>query len=119
MSLFEELKDLGVNVDEGLERVMEDEELYEMTLGMFVDSVKSNPVRLEDFDAGDLDVLVKQIHMLKGLTGNLAITPLFTRYTQVLEFLRDGQLEAAKEGFERILPTQTAIIDCIKHYMDV
>ena len=117
MSLFEELKDLGVDVDEGLERVMGDEDLYEMTLGMFIDSVNSNPVSLEDFDAGDLEELIRRIHMLKGLTGNLALTPLFTRYTQVLEFLREDQTEVAKAGFERISSIQAAIIDCIKHHV--
>lgn len=38
MRLFEELKDLGVDVEEGLERVMDDEPLYEMMLGMFIDT---------------------------------------------------------------------------------
>ena len=57
MSLFEELKELGVDVDEGLERVMEDESLYEMTLSMFIDSVNNNPIRPEDFDAYSLFIL--------------------------------------------------------------
>ena len=112
MSLFEELKELGVDVDEGLERVMEDESLYEMTLSMFIDSV-----RPEDFDADNIEEIIRRVHLLKGLSGNLAMTPLFTRYTQVLEFLRDGQREVAKAGFERIPAVQTAIIDCIKRYI--
>ena len=117
MSLFEELKELGVDVDEGLERVMEDKSLYEMTLSMFVDSVNNNPIRPEDFDADNIEELIRRVHLLKGLSGNLAMTPLFTRYTQVLEFLRDGQREVAKAGFERIPAVQTAIIDCIKRYI--
>lgn len=119
MSLLEELKDLGVNVDEGLERVMDDRELYVMTLGMFIDSVNDNPVSPEDFDGDDLETLIRRVHMLKGLTGNLGMTPLFTKYNQVLELLRNCRPDAAKAGFEGIPPIQSAIIECIKRYKDM
>lgn len=118
MSLLEELKDLGVNVDEGLERVMDDRELYVMTLGMFLDSVNDNPVSPEDFNGDDLEILIRRVHMLKGLTGNLGMTSLFSKYSQVLEFLRNNQPEVAKAGFERIVPMQSAITECIKSHMD-
>jgi hypothetical protein len=52
--------------------------------------------------------------MLKGVTGNLSITPLFMGYQKMLGLLRDGCAEAAKMEFERILPTQAQILDCIK-----
>ena len=44
MEFMEELKRLGVNVQEGVDRVVGDEALYQMMLGMFVDIVSSNPV---------------------------------------------------------------------------
>jgi len=118
MSLIESLKNLGADVDEGLERVMGDSSLYEMMLGMFVDSVRDNPVSPEDFDAADLDELIKTVHMLKGVTGNLAITPLFNGYNQALVLLRGGQAAQAKAEFERLLPVQGQIIDCIKREKD-
>ncbi len=81
MGLFDELKELGVDVNEGLERVMDDESLYETMLGMFVDKVGSDRIELKDFDAESLDELIGRVHMLKGLTGNLAMTPLFNGCT--------------------------------------
>ncbi len=119
MSLFEELKDLGVDVEEGLERVVDDEPLYEMMLGMYIDKVNSNPIAMEDFDADSLDTLISRVHMLKGLTGNLAMTPLFAGYLQMLDLLRTARPKEAAEEYERILPIQTAIIDCIKRHMSV
>ena len=116
MSLTEALKDLGVNVDEGLDRVMGDASLYEMLLGMFLDSVRDNPVSLEQFDSGDLDGLIKTIHMLKGVTGNLALTPLFNGYNQSLVLLREGKAAEAKAEFERLLPVQAKIVECIKEH---
>ena len=113
MNLIEELKNLGVNVDEGLERVMGDGSLYEMMLGMFVDAVRDNPVSAVDYDGANLDELIKRVHMLKGVTGNLALTPLFNGYNQSLILLRAGKAADAKAEFERLAPIQTEIIACI------
>jgi len=119
VSLFEELKELGVNVNEGLERVMDDEPLYETMLGMFVDKVNTNPIVTEDFNAKDLDGLIGRVHVLKGLTGNLALTPLFEGYVQILDFLRTDHATKAVKVYEQILPMQAAIIDCIRRYISV
>lgn len=116
MDLISELKDLGVDVNEGLERVMGDNSLYEMMLGMFISSVNDNPVNLSDFDAGSVDALIERIHMLKGVTGNLAITPLFDSYTGILGLLRTGKTAEAKEMFEKMCPVQVQIIDCINRH---
>lgn len=116
MALLEDLKALGANVTEGLDRVMGDSSLYEMMLGMFVTAVNDNPVSAADFDGGDVDGLIKRVHTLKGITGNLAITPLFLSYTEVLGFLRSGDVAQAKSQFEKLLPVQEKVLDCIKRY---
>lgn len=114
MSMIEELKGMGLDVDEGLDRVMGDEDLYAMMLGMFVDSVRDNPIQAEDFDKGDLDSLIKQVHTIKGVTGNLALTPLFNGYNEALTLLRAGNPKAAKAEYVKLVPIQADIIDCIK-----
>lgn len=119
MSFFEELKELGVNVEEGLERVMDDAPLYETMLGMFLDKVNDNPIAMEDFEAEDQETLIGRVHILKGVTGNLAMTPLFTGYLQMLDLLRTGHPKEAAKEYERILPAQAVVIECIKRNMDV
>lgn len=119
MGFLEELKELGVDVEEGLERVLDDEPLYETMLGMYIDKVNDNPIAMEDFDADSLDVLISRVHILKGLTGNLAMTPLFTGYLQALDLLRTGRPKEAAREYERLLPVQTAIMDCIKRHINV
>ena len=113
MSMINELKAMGLDVDEGLDRVMGDEDLYTMMLGMFVDSVRDNAIEASDFDKADLDGLIKRVHTLKGVTGNLAITPLFEGYNQALVLLRAGNAKAAKAEYEKLLPAQADILDCI------
>lgn len=116
MNYMEELKGLDVNIDEGLDRVMGDEDLYTMMLGMFLGTVEENSVTLEDFDNEDLDGLIRRIHSLKGTTGNLALTPLFTGYTEILGQLRAGQAAEGKADYEKLLPVQAAILDCIRRH---
>ena len=116
MDFFEELKSLDVNVDEGLERVMDDKDLYAMMLDMFVTAIDTTPIRPEDFDAGALDDLIAKVHTLKGTTGNLSIQPLFTRYTQALGLLREGKSAEAKAVYLELLPYQEKILDCIKKH---
>ncbi len=119
MSFFEELEELGVNVDEGLERVVDDESLYETMLGMYIEKVNSNPIAMEDFESDSLDELIRRVHILKGLTGNLAMTPLFEGYLLMLDLLRTARPKEAAKEYERILPVQTSIVNCIKRYMNV
>lgn len=116
MGLLEELKGLGVDVDEGLKRVMGDGSLYEMMLGMFISEADNDPVTAEDFDGADIKELTERVHKLKGITGNLSMNRLFTRYTEVLGLLRAGRPAEARAGFEQLLPLQTEIVDCIKRH---
>ena len=116
MSLIEELKNMGLEIDEGLNRVMGDASLYEMMLGMFVSSIQENPIRAEDFDGSDLDELIKSVHTLKGVTGNLALMPLFDGYTKSLTSLRAGQPKEAQAAFKELLPVQEEILSCINRH---
>ncbi len=115
MELLDELRGLGVNVDEGMDRVMGDRDLYEMMLGMFVDSVRDNPIAPSDFDGDDLEELIKSVHTLKGVTGNLSMITLFNSYAEALGMLRAGNAREAKTVYEKhITPVQEKVIDCIK-----
>lgn len=114
MSLMQELESLGVNTQEGLERVMNDEDLYVMMLGMFIDSVQSSAITLEEFDGASLGTLTDKVHTLKGTTGNLSLTPLFTRYEQTLSLLRGGEAAKAKALYQELLPIQNDILACIQ-----
>lgn len=116
MEYRNELESLGINVAEGIDRVMNDEDFYEMTLGIFVDTVNENRIALEDFAKDDLEDLIGQVHMMKGMTGNLSITPLYEGYMEVLGLLRGNKPKEAKAAMEKVLPVQEKIVECIaKH----
>ncbi len=111
--MLSELKDLGVNVEEGMKRLMNNEALYVKMLGKFLDAVGNSNV-MACFEAGDLETAVSKAHNLKGVTGNLSITPLYKGYTDVVALLRAGKPDEARQALEDILPIQEKIVACIK-----
>ncbi len=108
-NIFTELRDLGVDIDEGLKRFMNNEALYERMLGKFSDAAAKQNV-MECFEKGDLDGAVEKAHTLKGVTGNLSITPLYKGYTDIVALLRGGKPDEARKILEDLLPVQEKII---------
>lgn len=115
MSLLQELKGLGVNTDEGLQRMGGNSSLYERMLVKLKDMIKDSPVRM-DFDCNDYSDIVEAAHTIKGASGNLAVTPIYEFYSEFVKLLREKQPERAKEILEKALPVQNEIIDCIERY---
>lgn len=116
MDLLEELKTKGVNIEEGLERLAGNVSLYEKMLGKFLDLVEK--ISLEpDFDCNDYQDVIEKAHAIKGVTGNLSITPLYEAYTEIVLLLRKEQPEQAKLLLKKILPVQADIMDCIRKYI--
>lgn len=112
--MLNELKSLGVNVEEGMKRLMNNEALYVKMLGKFLDAVKNTNV-MACFESGDLEAAVSKAHNLKGVTGNLSITPLYKGYTDVVALLRAGKPDEARAALEELLPTQEKIVECINN----
>lgn len=117
MDLLEELKDLGVDVDDGIRRINGNEALYRRLLGSFVKTIKAQYVKA-DFDSTDCTETIEKVHTIKGTSGNLSITPIFESYTEMLGLLRSGQPEQARQILEKILPVQEKIIQCIENHME-
>ncbi len=115
MSLFQELKDLGVNTDEGLQRMGGNSSLYERMLVKLKDVIKDSAVRT-DFDGDDYSDVMEAAHAIKGASGNLAVTPIYEFYSEFVKLLREQQPEQARKLLEKELPVQNAIIDCIERY---
>lgn len=117
MGVLEELKAFGVDVDEALERLGGNESLYKRLLGSLVGTLRDYYVGA-DFDGNDYAETTERAHAIKGTAGNLSITPLYEAYTKIVELLRAGQPEQAREILTGVLPVQGEIIACIEKYME-
>lgn len=114
MDLLDELKDLGADVDEALKLLSGNASLYEKLLGTFVNLVRELDIR-PDFDSNDYAEVLENAHKLKGAAGNLALTPLYQAYSEIVRLLRENKPEEAKEVLTDILPSQERIIHCIEN----
>ena len=77
----------GANVEEGLGRCMGNEEFYLRLVGSLKEE-KSFDTLKAALDAGDLKAAFESAHALKGVLGNLSITPLYEPLSEITEYLR-------------------------------
>lgn len=112
MDILEELKELGVDVDEGLDRFMKNEGLYKRMLAKVPSNIKKLEI-LPFIEAGDNQTALANAHTLKGITGNLSLTPLFKAYTDIVALFRADKPEEAKALLLEIIPVQDKIVACI------
>ena len=84
---LDDLRAFGANVDEGMARCMNMEAFYLR----LVNSVKQEPHFAELFaaiEARDLEAGFRAAHALKGVLGNLSLTPLYEPMCEITELLR-------------------------------
>lgn len=115
MSMLSELQELGADVDDAMQRFMNKASLYERMLLKLPATMKDKPV-MEFIEAGDIKTAIENAHTLKGVLGNLSVTPLYKAYTDIVTLLREDNPEKAKSILEECLPTQEKVIACIEKY---
>lgn len=99
--LFDRLEDMDAEVEDTLDRLMGDEELYLEYLLQFPDN--ENIIKLrEAVDAGDADTAMKEIHTLKGVALNLGLLPLVDVCMDMLLDFRAGKTEEAMNQIDAV-----------------
>ena len=92
MLTLDALRAYGANVDEGLARCMNDESFYLKIVGMV--QADGNFDRLKNGMAvRDTREVFEAAHALKGSTGNVALTPIYTPLARLSDMLK-GRTDA-------------------------
>lgn len=87
MLTIEKLNLTGANTAEGLARCFGNEAFYLRLVGMIPQ--EKNFDNLKDaIESGDLDKVFEAAHALKGVLGNLSLTPLYNTVCEMTELLR-------------------------------
>ena len=81
------LRDFGADVEDGLGRCMNNEAFYLRLVGMALSDEGFEKLR-DAADAGDTDAAFSAAHALKGVLGNLSLTPLYRKASEITELLR-------------------------------
>lgn len=98
----------GANVEEGLARCMNNEGFYLRLVGTVQDEAGFDALE-QAIEANDLKAAFEAAHSLKGVLGNLSLTPLFEPVSEITELLRGetqmdyseimGKIKAERERF--------------------
>ena len=88
MITVENLKNYGANTDEGLQRCMNDEMLYLKLVNRFLEQNTFEDLK-ERIANKDLEGAFHVAHSLKGVLGNLSLTPLYRIIYDMTELLRN------------------------------
>lgn len=116
MSLIEEMEELGADINDALTRFMGNRDLYEKMLKKFPKAVADSPVQ-NFLNSGDIEEAASNAHALKGVTGNLSLTPLYNNYTEIVNLCRGENVEKATELLNETLKLQQMFLDRISKYL--
>ena len=116
MGFMEELSALGVDTQDAIMRFMGNSELYEKMLKKFPKTVENSPV-LTYAQSEDYETATSNAHALKGVTGNLSLTPLYDRYTRIVDMYRESHFDQANSLLTETLELQQKFLDVINKYM--
>lgn len=110
--LFDRLEDMGAEVEDTLERLMGDKELYIDYLKKLVESQDIVELR-EAVDAKDYERAMRAVHTLKGVALNLGLLPLVDVCMDMLLEFRSGNNEAAIENIDAVENSFKEFVDAI------
>lgn len=98
---IEELRSWGCDIDGAFERFLNDEDLYDECLIMFVEDENIDALK-EHITDEDQQASFVIVHTLKGVTGNLGLTPLYESLVILCESLRHNEYDP-KSGYYEIV----------------
>ena len=106
---IEDLRAYGANVDEGLGRCFGNEEFYLKLVNMIKDNQDFDKLKIALTDHNFKEAF-EAAHALKGVLGNLSLTPMYEPVSEITELLRQetdmdysGLLTAIIEAYERFM----------------
>ncbi len=115
MGLFDDLQEVGVDVEDALVRLMGDFAIYEKMIKRIPANIEMYEVE-KYFENGDFETVLTNTHTLKGYMGNLSVTPLYKGYSKIVELLRAEKYDEARQVYFEIIPIQEKIVAVIKEY---
>lgn len=108
------LEELGVNIDETLERFVDNEDLYFRCLNKLVDDKNYDNMNLA-IEKKDPQAAFDAAHALKGVTANLGLDKLFKEMRIITEVFRAGSLEYDTDNMSKLRYAYDEAIDTIKN----
>ncbi len=98
-----ELISAGIDIDELLDRLMQNSGLIKIFVKKFLDDRNFDNL-VDAIQKGDMKSAEGYCHTLKGMCGNMSLKELFTLFQTQLALFRDGSFEMAASMMSEITP---------------
>lgn len=108
----EELKKHGIDIERGIKRFSGKRALYIKYLKEFIKDENMQEIK-SCMEAEDYQLVQKKVHALKGIVGNLSIDVLYNNSCQMMEALKQENIEKAKELFQQMSQIYIQVCDLI------
>lgn len=108
----EELKKYGIDIERGIKRFSGKRVLYIKYLKEFIKDENMQEIK-SCMEAEDYQLVQKKVHALKGIVGNLSIDVLYDNSCQMMEALKQENIEKAKELFQQMSQIYIQVCDLI------
>ncbi len=103
--ILERLKDEGCDIDSAMGRFLNDEGFYLKCFDKVL--LDTNFQALDDaINDNDIKKAFEASHGLKGVIGNMGLTPMYDELTQLTEILRSGSMDGARNLANMVLENQ-------------
>ena len=109
MLTVEALRACGANTEEGLGRCMNNEAFYLRLVNMALDDAGFEKLAAAVASA-DKKAAFETAHSLKGVLGNLALTPLYIPVSEMTELLRASADADYQSYLDRILAARDQLL---------
>lgn len=109
------LDKMGAETEDALERFLDDEEMYLKYVQDFPNEGSMGKLKAA-VGAKDYDAAEKAVHALKGIVNNLGFLPLADAAIDMLEELRDGNIEDALEAYEDLTVEYDRFTEAINNW---
>ncbi|MBR0474216.1 MAG: Hpt domain-containing protein [Erysipelotrichaceae bacterium] len=110
MLTIEGLREFGADVEEGLGRCFGQEEFYLTLVGMVLEE-KNFDVLQQAIKDRDLDKAFEAAHALKGVLGNLSLTPVLKPVEEITELLRSRTDTDYEPLLQEILNKKNVLVE--------
>ena len=109
---LDSLKEYGADVEKGLGICMNNKDFY-FTLVKMIPQEKNFDALKKAVEENDMKGAFEAAHALKGVTGNLALTPLFDALAEITELLRPLEETDCSEALNKILEEKEKLEEII------
>lgn len=104
-----QLEENGVDVDATLKRFMGRDAIFMKFILKFADDENCGGIR-KGLENQDIQAAFERAHSLKGVAGNLGITPVYTLAAQISDLLR-GKQQIQEVDMDQVMEAQNQLED--------